>query len=205
MLTILLLQTTKAGKSTCGFKACDSENVVGELEEKGEPPSSELVVNQSLRDSLLQEAMVIIRKYETWHHWPKYKPYVGWGHCLLKKDSCLSLPITREQGDSILVEDLKQKMSVFNQLPFPEQLLLGMLAYNVGEYKIINPDKTSKTRLSKAIYEGQCCDSVFVHYVSFCRYKRLEHALLKKRRVEEFELIRKYLKCEKYLLVQEAI
>lgn len=78
-------------------------------------------------------AVACIKQFEGWHTAMHY-PYVGYGHKLLKKDT-LTADLTETQADSLLRRDLRQKCAVFRRFG-KDSLLLGVLAYNVGEYTL---------------------------------------------------------------------
>ena len=78
-------------------------------------------------------AVELIKQKEGWHD-RRHKYYVGYGHRLLKSDT-FNHDISEEFADSLLRKDLLQKCSVFRKYG-KDSLILGVLAYNVGEYNI---------------------------------------------------------------------
>ena len=79
---------------------------------------------------LFEDAVQLIKKYEGWHH-ARDQPYVGYGHRLLPTDTFGSV-ISESFADSLLRSDLKKKCAVFRRFG-SDSLLLGVLAFNVGE------------------------------------------------------------------------
>lgn len=139
------------------------------------------------RDSLFNEAVKIIKKYETMHG-PEHYPYVGYGHMILPGDN-LSLPISESEADSILRVDLKRKMSYFN-CGFERNLLLGMLSYNVGQYRLIKKDGSPRSNVARILMS----DSVDVaeaksQYTNWRKWNGKVVKSIERRRIEEFNLI----------------
>lgn len=133
------------------------------------------------RDSLFDLAVSIIKKYEGWHTAKNY-PYVGYGHKLLKNDT-FNHNISEEFATELLKKDLRQKCSVFREFG-KDSLILGVLAYNIGEYKIKGGYGYKESMLAKKLRSGD--RDVREEYVSHCRWKGRAIPSIKKRRIEEF-------------------
>lgn len=137
---------------------------------------------------LFEDAVELIKKYESWHG-PEHYPYIGYGHLIIPEDN-LELPITEQQADSILRVDLRKKMDHFMG-PFKTQLLLGMLSYNVGQYKLINEDGTPKSNVAKMLLDSCYFDVTEAksEYTSWRKWNGKVIKSIESRRTEEFELI----------------
>jgi hypothetical protein len=88
-------------------------------------------------------AVDCIKKFKGWHSIRHYL-YVGYDHRLLPGEH-YTANITEAFTNSLLRKDLLQKCSVFRHFG-KDSLLLGVLAYNVGEYKILGSSKYPKSR-----------------------------------------------------------
>ena len=102
-------------------------------------------------DSLFEEAVKLIKEHEGWHS-AKHHPYVGYGHKLLKGDN-FDHNISEEFATELVRKDLRQKMSVFRKYG-RDSLILGVLAYNIGEYNIKGGYGREKSTLLKKIESG---------------------------------------------------
>lgn len=137
----------------------------------GEPPTFEDAVN-------------CIKRFEGWHG-PKHYPYVGYGHCLHAGEKIM-LPLTEQQGDSLLRADLRRKCALFRHFK-QDSLLLGTLAYNVGEYTLLGDAKRVKSRLIRKLESGD--RDIRTEYLSFRKYRGKVIKGLEERRQYEFELL----------------
>lgn len=131
-----------------------------------------------------EDAVNCIKRFEGWHGSEHY-PYIGYGHRLLPGEM-FNLPLTEAQGDSILHEDLHQKCAVFRRFG-KDSLLLGTLAYNVGEYILIGNGKRAKSRLIRKLESGD--RDIRTEYLSFRKYRGKVIKSLEERRRHEFELL----------------
>jgi len=130
---------------------------------------------------LFNKAVSIIKHYEQWHSLKNY-PYVAYGHRLLPNDN-ISLPISKEDGEKLLIKDLKKNMRYFKG-SYSERLLLGMLSYNVGQSKVLKStayDMIKKGRYSIVELKKQ--------YTAWCMYNGKKHKGIKQRRNDEYKLI----------------
>lgn len=120
--------------------------------------------------------MDFIIKHEGWHGKDNY-PFVGYGHKLTKEDK-FNHNISRSFARELVIRDLKQKCSVFKEFG-KDSLLLGILAYNVGEGNVI------KSSITKKIKSGN--RSIYDNYVSFCKYNGKIVPSIKERRIKEYK------------------
>ena len=138
--------------------------------QSGEFPSS--ISNQ------FEDAVKCIKKFEGWHSKNHY-PYVGYGHKLLPNDK-FDHNISESFADSLLKKDLRQKCAVFRDMGI-DSLLLGVLAYNIGEYKVL------KSSLYRKLKSGN--RDIYREYTSFRKYRGKVVMSLEKRRKYEFDLL----------------
>jgi lysozyme len=135
------------------------------------------------QDGRFEEAVTLIKRYEGMHD-ERHYPYVGYGHKLLQNEH---YPVmTEERADSLLRADLRQKCRVFRRFG-RDSLLLGVLAYNVGEYRLLGYGERPKSRLVRKLEAGE--RDIRAEYVSFCRYRGKAVASLRQRREDEYELL----------------
>ena len=128
---------------------------------------------------LFEDAVQLIKKYEGWHH-ARDQPYVGYGHRLLPTDTFNS-DISESFADSLLRSDPKKKCAVFRHLG-ADSLLLGVLAFNVGESKVL------RSKLVRKLEAGD--RNIKEEYLSFRMYKGKVVRSLERRRKEEYELLK---------------
>ena len=130
-----------------------------------------------------ERAVACIKHYEGLHG-PKNYPYVGYGHRLLPGER-LSCAMTKRQADSLLRADLKKRLVTFRRFG-RDSLLLAVLSYNVGEYRLLGYGKQPKRRLVQKLESGD--RDIRGEYISFCRYRGKELKGLVKRRKAEYSL-----------------
>lgn len=145
----------------------------------GSPPAERLVIPASLFD----KAVACIKSFEGWHS-ARHHPYIGYGHKLLPGER-LTCNLTEAQADSLLRADLIKRCHTFRRFG-KDALLLAVLAYNVGEYRLLGSGKIPKSTLIRKLEAGN--RDIYREYVSYCRYKGKRHAGLLKRRKTEFAL-----------------
>lgn len=127
---------------------------------------------------LFEDAVQLIKRYESWHH-ARDKPYVGYGHKLSPTDTFGS-NISESFADSLLRSDLKKKCAVFRKFG-RDSLLFGVLAYNIGEGKVLRSKLIQKLEAGDRNIRGE--------YMSFRMYKSKVVRSLERRRKEEYELL----------------
>ena len=131
-----------------------------------------------------EHAVRIIKKYETLHKKKDY-PYVGYGHLALKGEK-FKLPVKENEADKLLRKDLMQKMSQFRRFG-KDSLILGVLAYNVGEGKLLGLGSHSKSTIIKMLESGN--RNIRKQYISYNMYNGKSVQSIKNRRIEEFEVL----------------
>ncbi|WP_288612564.1 glycoside hydrolase [uncultured Bacteroides sp.] len=135
------------------------------------------------QDTRFEAAVACIKRYEGMHD-RRHHPYVGYGHKLLDGES---FPVMTETlADSLLRSDLKRKCAVFRRFG-ADSLLLGVLAYNVGEFALLGHGTRPKSRLIRKLEDGD--RDIHTEYVAYCHYKGKAVASIRQRREEEFKLL----------------
>lgn len=125
-------------------------------------------------------AVEIIKKYETLHK-PKHWPLVGYGHKVLPGEKfSRSKPLSEKEADALLRKDLLKNCAVFRSFG-ADSLLLGVLAYNIG------CGAAMRSAVVKKLKAGN--RDIFDSYVAHSKYRGKTHSQIKRRRVEEFELL----------------
>ena len=133
-------------------------------------------------DSLFDKAVEFIKRAEGWHRGQQY--YIGYGHRLLPGET-LTENLSRAQADSLLRSDLRKCCDAFREFE-NDVLLLGVLSYNVGIFKLKGYGKIPKSRLIRKLEKGE--RDIYKEYVSFRCYKGKVIPSIERRRKEEFEL-----------------
>ena len=106
--------------------------------------------------SVFSQSVDCIKRYEGLHT-ARHHPYVGYGHKLVANET-FTAEMSEVCADSLLRADLLHRCAVFRSFG-RDSLLLGILAYNVGETRVM------KSRLVKKLRSG--CRDVYREYVSF--------------------------------------
>ena len=134
-----------------------------------------------------ERAVRCIKYYEGWHDIKRNYPYIGWGHRILPYEKYRK-NLTFQQADSLLRSDLRKLCTLFRKYG-RDTLLLAVLAYNVGPYKILGNGKYPKSRLLQKIEQGE--RNIRKEYLDFCRYQRRKIASIHRRRQTELLLLYK--------------
>lgn len=134
--------------------------------------------------SPFERAVRCIKFYEGWHS-PSHYPYIGYGHCVRPGENLTSY-ITPMQADSLLRSDLKEYCRMFRHYG-KDSLLLAVLSYNVGPYKIMGNDKHPKSRLLELLESGS--RNILNEYVNFSHWRGESIASIRRRRLSEFRLL----------------
>ena len=142
-------------------------------------PPGRLIIPASLFD----KAVECIKGFEGWHS-ARHHPCIGYGHKLLPGER-LTCNLTEEQADSLLRADLIKRCHTFRRFG-KDALLLAVLSYNVGEYRLLGSRKIPKSTLVRKLESGN--RNIYQEYISYCRYKGKHHPGLLKRRKTEFAL-----------------
>ena len=130
-------------------------------------------------------AVEIIKHFEGWHTVRNY-PYVGWGHQLQPGERYSARTMTKAQGDRLLRHDLMKMYRLFEGYG-KDQMLLAVLAYNVGPYAILGTSKRPRSALLRKLDAGN--RNIFHDYMRFCRYKGRKVKSIERRRYVEFSLL----------------
>lgn len=134
-----------------------------------------------------ERAVRCIKYYEGWHDIKRNYPYIGWGHRILPHEK-FGKNLTLQQADSLLRSDLRKLCTLFRKYG-RDTLLLAVLAYNVGPYKILGNGKYPKSRLLQKIEQGE--RNIRREYLDFCKYQRRKIASIHRRRQTELLLLYK--------------
>ena len=129
-------------------------------------------------------ADVCIKHFEGWHG-VKAWPYVGYGHQVQHGERYSARTLTKRQGDLLLRLDLMRNLYLFRNYG-KDALLLSVLAYNVGPYRILGTKKIPKSRLLRKIERGN--RNIYNDYISFCRWHGRQVKSIKFRRQVEYDL-----------------
>lgn len=136
---------------------------------------------------LFDRAVMVIKHFETLHR-PKDYPYVGFGHQVQPGEPYKrGIQLSERQAESLLRKDLLKFCSMFRHLG-ADSLLCGVLAYNVGPYRILGAGKKyPKSELLKKLERGD--RNIFKEYIAFCKYKGKPHKGIRVRRMLELKLL----------------
>ncbi len=110
--------------------------------------------------------------------------YIGYGHRLLPHEK-LTENLSEAQADSLLRCDLERCLKVFRKYG-KDSLLLSLLGFNVGCYRLIGNGKIPKSRLIQKLDDGN--RNIYKEYISFRCYRGKVIPGIERRRKEEFEL-----------------
>lgn len=131
-------------------------------------------------DPAFEEAVRIIKKYETLHK-AKNWPYIGYGHRVLPGENYKKGVVLKEaEAEKLLRKDLKKYINLFKSQG-DKALILGVLSYNIG------PNAVKKSHVMSLINSSK--DKLREAYVKHCRYKGKVHNQIKRRRIEEFDTL----------------
>lgn len=136
------------------------------------------------KDSLFDVAVRCVKQFEGWHT-ARDTPYIGYGHRLLSGEK-LTANLTEMQADSLLRSDLRKRCATFRKFG-KDSLLLGVLSYNVGEYRLLGYGKIPKSRLIRKLEQGD--RDIYKEYISFRMYRGKVVPSLERRRKTEFKLL----------------
>ena len=131
-----------------------------------------------------ERAVRCIKYYEGWHDIKRNYPYIGWGHRILPHEK-FKKNLTYQQADSLLRSDLTKLCAMFRKYG-KDSLLLAVLAYNVGPYKILGNKRFPKSRLLQKIERGM--RDIEKDYLDFCRWRGKYIPSIRRRRMTELQL-----------------
>lgn len=133
---------------------------------------------------LFERAVACIKYFEGWHT-ARNHPYIGYGHKLLPGER-LTSNLSRAQADSLLRADLRKRYVTFRRFG-KDALLLTVLSYNVGEYRLIGSGKIPKSNLIKKLEKGD--RDIYKEYISYRKYKGKVVPSIERRRKCEYVLL----------------
>lgn len=136
------------------------------------------------QESLFDKAMQFIKEAEGWHG-PRFHPYIGYGHRRLPGEK-LTAYLSEAQADSLLRSDLRKLCATFRRFG-KDSLLLSVLSYNVGPYRLLGYGKIPKSTLIRKLEKGD--RDIYQEYVSYRKYRGKVLSGLERRRKREFELL----------------
>ena len=132
-----------------------------------------------------ERAVRCIKYYEGWHDIKRNYPYIGWGHRILPHEK-FRKNLTYLKSDSLLRSDLTKLCAMFRRYG-KDSLLLAVLAYNVGPYKILGNSKFPKSHLLEKIERG--LRNIEKDYLDFCRWRDKCIPSIRRRRMTELQLL----------------
>lgn len=133
---------------------------------------------------LFERAVACIKYFEGWHTARNY-PYIGYGHKRLRGER-LTSNLTRAQADSLLRADLRKRYVTFRRFG-KDALLLAVLSYNVGEYRLLGSGKIPKSNLIRKLEQDD--RDIYKEYVSYRKCKGKVVPSIERRRKCEFVLL----------------
>ena len=133
---------------------------------------------------LFERAVACIKYFEGWHT-TRNHPYIGYGHKLLPGEK-LTSNLSRAQADSLLRADLRKRYVTFRRFG-KDALLLTVLSYNVGEYRLIGSGKIPKSNLIKKLEKGD--RDIYKEYISYRKYRGKVVPSIERRRKCEYVLL----------------
>lgn len=138
--------------------------------------------NASYTAADFEKAVELIKRYETIHT-PAHWPLVGYGHRVQRGEKIPRRQMSEAEADALLRKDLQTMIGLFEGAG-KDQLLLAVLAYSVGPYRILGTSEKSKSEMLRKIEAGD--REIQDEYLSYSRYKGRPHKGLLERRTEEF-------------------
>lgn len=143
-----------------------------------------LSAQASVDKKLFERAVACIKHFEGWHT-ARNHPYIGYGHKLLPGEK-LTCNLSRAQADSLLRADLRKRYVTFRRFG-KDALLLTVLSYNVGEYRLTGSGKIPKSNLIKKLEKGD--RDIYKEYISYRKYKGKVVPSIERRRKCEYVLL----------------
>ena len=126
---------------------------------------------------LFERAIVILKKFESYHDSRKCWPYVGFGHRKLPGEKYYKgYKMSLAEADALLRKDLRKFCALYRHMG-RDSLICGVLAYNIG------PGAVNKSTFYKKLKSGD--RNIYKEYTSHCHYKGKWHkGLFQRRQVE---------------------
>ena len=146
-----------------------------------------IVINSIFDLPPFEKAVCCIKYYEGMHGKKDY-PYVGYGH-QMRTGEKYSSNMSLNEADALLRKDLKEFCAMFRNYG-RDSLLLAVLAYNVGPYRILGcqgKHPRPKSNLLKKIESG--IRDYRMEYLQFCHWKGKKLPSIERRRYAELALL----------------
>ena len=146
-----------------------------------------IVINSIFNLPPFERAVCCIKYFEGMHKKKDY-PYVGYGHQLRTGENYTS-EMSPNEAEALLRKDLKEFCAMFRNYG-KDSLLLAVLAYNVGPYRILGcqgKHPRPKSNLLKKIESG--IRNYRMEYLQFCHWKGKKIPSIERRRYAELALL----------------
>lgn len=148
----------------------------------GDPEAAARAAAQERYDSIYEEAVLMIKKYETMHkqrHWP----LIGYGHLVMAGEKYRrGVVLSESEADAVLRNDLLKNAAFFRKYG-ADSLLLGVLAYNIGCGNV------AKSTFLKQLSAGDRGPAMRELYMMYSRIHGRPHKGLRQRRADEYDLL----------------
>lgn len=152
--------------------------LIPSLKKPESPPPDEY---EMIETDLFEEAVQIIVEHEGWHS-KEHHPYIGYGHKMVKGEK-YKHQISHPEAVQLVRKDLRKKCSIFREFG-KDSLILGVLAYNIGEYKLIHQNGKANSNLIRKLQAGD--RNVYEEYISFRRAWGKVIPSIERRRITEY-------------------
>ena len=121
-------------------------------------------------------------------HRKKDYPYVGYGHQIRAGEKYPS-DMSLSEADALLRKDLKEFCAMFRNYG-RDSLLLAVLAYNVGPYRILGcQGKHPRPKSNMLIKIESGIRDYRMEYLQFCHWKGKKLPSIERRRYAELALL----------------
>ena len=150
-------------------------------------PTPSIATNTIFNLPPFERAVCCIKYFEGMHRKKDY-PYVGYGH-QIRAGEKYSSDMSLNEADALLRKDLKEYCAIFRNYG-KDSLLLAVLAYNVGPYRILGckgKHPRPKSNLLKKIEFG--IRDFKEEYIQFCHWKGKKIPSIEQRRMVELLLL----------------
>ncbi len=127
-----------------------------------------------------EAAVQLIKSFEGMHT-PKNWPYVGYGHRVLSGEKYKKgVQLSEKQADALLRKDFRKYCALYREFG-ADSLLLGALAYNIGQGNV------AKSSILKKLRSGN--RDIEEVYIAHCRYRGKVNSQIRRRRLAELETL----------------
>lgn len=132
-----------------------------------------------------ERAVAVVKHFEGWHT-EKHYPTVGFGHVVQPGERFVRAKLTPKRAEDLLRWDLRKSCAMFRGFG-RDSILLGVLAYNVGPWRILGNGSFPESRLAAKLRRGD--RDIVGDYLSFCHKDGKFMKGLLRRRVAELALL----------------